>query len=207
MTMRHSPTAHIAADRRGMFSESFRENPLVTGAAGASLIAAGCTTLSGAMILSLFMLVCLPLVGVLACREKESIDSRRRPAFYAAVTCAAVFALSILLDSIFPNSVSGIGIYAPLAAMNGLVMHRTWPDARILLPGEAVVEGAACALCFAVIALPVAFIRELMGAGELMGIHLGLSGISELQYPFFGFILCGLFIGIFRALFGREGSR
>ncbi len=207
MNLRHDAYSQAYDDRHTIFSGTFRENPLITGAAGATLIAAGCTTLGGALILSLFMLVCLPLVGVIACREKESINPRLRPAFYAAVTSATVFLLSLLLDNIFPDAVSDIGIYAPLAAMNGLVMHRTWPEAHILLPREAAVEGLACALCFGLIALPIAFIRELLGGGALLGIPMGLSGISELQYPFFGFILCGLLIGLFRALTGKGAVR
>lgn len=183
-----------------VFGESLVENPLVTGGAGAALIAGGCTTLGAALVLSLFMAVCLPLVGMIACREKESISPRRRPAFYVAVTSAAVFLLSIILDNIIPGAVSDVGIYAPLAAMNGLVMHRTWPDARILLPREAAADGLGCALCFALLALPIAFVRELLGGGALLGIPLGLSGSAALQYPFFGFILCGLFMGIFRSL-------
>lgn len=207
MTLRYNASTQVAYDQRQMFADSFRDNPLVAGAAGATLIAAGCTSLTGAVILSLFMLVNLPLVGIISCREQESIDPLRRPAFYAGVTCTAVFLLSVLIDSIFRGSVSGIGIYAPLAAMNGLVMHRTWPDARILLVREAVVEGLACAVCFGVLALPVAFIRELLGAGSLFGIPLGMSGISELQNPFFGFILCGFFIALLRVFTGSGVGR
>ena len=207
MSIRDRAGYQVASDQMHIFGETFCENPLVTGAAGATLIAAGCTTLTGAMVLSVFMLFCLPIVGVIACKEQESIDARRRPAFYAAVTSAVVFLLSLLLDTVFRGSVTGVGIYAPLVAMNGLVMHRTWSDARILLTREAVVEGVACALCFGMIALPVAFIRELLGGGALFGIELGLEGISELQLPFFGFILCGLFIALFRALTGKGAAR
>lgn len=202
MTLRHNLRTQLAADERQMFAKSFRDNPLLTGAAGATLIAAGCTTLSGALILSLFMLVNLPLVGLVACKERESIDPKLRPAFYTAMTCASVFVLSIILDNLFPGSVSSLGVYAPLAAMNGLVMHRTWPDARILLPREAVVEAMACGLCFALIALPVAFVRELLGGGALLGFEVGLNGAEALQSPFFGFILCGLVIGLIRAIAG-----
>lgn len=204
MTLRHNVRTQLAADSRQLFSESFRDNPLVTGAAGATLIAAGCTTLSGALILSLFMLVNLPLVGLIACRERESVSPWLRPALYAAIPSVAVFLLSLLLDNVFRGSVTSLGIYAPLAAMNGLVLHRTWPDARILLPEEAVIDSLACALCFALIALPVAFVRELLGSGTLFGIPLGISGTDALQTPFFGFILCGLLIGLFRALTGGK---
>lgn len=207
MSIRDRAGYQVASDQMHIFGEAFCENPLVTGAAGATLIAAGCTTLTGAMVLSVFMLFCLPIVGVIACREQESIDARRRPAFYAAVTSAVVLVLSLLLDTVFRGSVTGAGIYAPLAAMNGLVMHRTWSDARILLVREAVVEGFACALCFGIIALPVAFVRELLGGGALFGIPLGMDGISELQLPFFGFILCGLLIALLRALTGKGAAR
>lgn len=202
MSIRDRAGYQVASDQMHIFGETFCENPLVTGAAGATLIAAGCTTLTGAVVLSVFMLFCLPIVGVIACKEQESINGRIRPAFYVAVTSAVVFLLSLVLDSLFRDSVSGVGIYAPLVAMNGLVMHRTWPDARILLTREAVVEGIACALCFAAIGLPIAFVRELLGAGTLFGSSLGMSGISELQLPFFGFILCGLLIALLRALTG-----
>jgi len=205
MTLRHNVRTQLAADGRQMFAESLCDNPLVAGAAGATLIAGGCTTLSGALILSLFMLVNLPLAGYIACREKERIDPQLRPALYVAVTSAAVFVLSLIVDGLFPGSIASLGFFAPLAAMNGLVMHRTWPDARILLPGEAVTEGLACALCFAIIALPVAFVRELLGDGALLGFSLGFEGTDAVQMPFFGFIMCGMLIGLFRAFIGNGG--
>jgi len=202
MSIRDRAGYQVASDQMHIFGETFCENPLVTGAAGATLIAAGCTTLTGAMVLSVFMLFCLPIVGVIACREQERLSTVIRPAFYVAVTSAVVFVLSLVLDGIFRDSVTGVGIYAPLAAMNGLVMHRTWSDARILLTREAVVEGLACGLCFAVIALPVAFVRELLGGGALFGVPMGMEGIGELQLPFAGFILCGLLIALLRAFTG-----
>lgn len=206
MTLKYNVRTQQNADNRQMFAESFRDNPLLAGAAGATLIAAGCTTLTGAVILSLFMLVNLPLVGVLACRESSRMTDRMRPVFYTAVSCGTVFLLSLLLDAVFPESVTSLGIYAPLAAMNGLVMHRTMPDARILLAREAVIEGIACALCFALIALPTALVRELLGGGSLFGADLGMNGAEALQSPFFGFILCGLLVGLVRAAVGRRSA-
>ncbi len=207
MTLRNDPAPRRITGSGQIFLETFCSNPLLTGAAGATLIAAGCTTLSGALILSLFMLVNLPLVGFVACKEKERLSKQLRPAFYTAISSVTVFLLSLLLDNVFPDSVTGMGIYAPLAAMNGLVMHRTWQDARILLPRETIAEGISCALCFALIALPVAFIRELLGGGALLGVSMGISGAGELQSPFFGFILCGLLIGLVRALTGKGVRR
>lgn len=200
--------AQIAAEGRGLFIDSFAESPLFTGAAGAALIAGGCTTLTGAVILCGFVLVTLPLVGLTAFAERERIDERRRPAFYVLLTSLTVLLLSLLVDNIIlPDSVTAVGIYAPLVALDGLVLHRTSADAPILLPRETFIEAMACALSFAVCALPIAFVRELLGGGQLFGQPVGIVGAPALQLPFFGFILCGLLCGLWRTLTGRRAAK
>ena len=75
MSIRDRAGYQVASDQMHIFGETFCENPLVTGAAGATLIAAGCTTLTGAVVLSVFMLFCLPIVGVIACKNPRCITT------------------------------------------------------------------------------------------------------------------------------------
>ena len=80
----------------------------------------------------------------------------------------------------------------------------------MLLGSETVTDALALTAVFALIALPVALIREILGSGELFGISLGFKGNSVFLLPFMGFILCGYLMALVRkmlSLFEGKGGR
>lgn len=216
MALRFSSEDQLGEEKRYMLSRAFQDSPVFSGAYGATLIAGGFVlsggvtgaggSLAGTLILCLFMAVCLPVVGLVSCAEAERMNERTRPAFYIIITAATVLLLSLLVDNVLRGSVSGLGIYIPLVAVDSLVLHRTETDAPIMLPGEAVIEAAGCAFSFAAVAIPAAFVRELLGSGSLLGFSLGFSGASAFKLPFFGFILCGLLTALYRAAFRGKAA-
>ncbi len=198
MALRYNDRSRRISDDGEVFSYALRQNPLLTAAAGTAIIAGGCTTAGNALVLSIMMAVILPLMGLVSAIEAERIRYEVRLAAYCGISAMLVFVLSLIIDTVVLGSVEAIGIFAPLAAFSSLVLARTADDAPILTKREAVFEGLACAAVFALTAMPVGIIREIVGSGKLFGGWLGFSGTDIFTEPGMGFILCGLVIAIIR---------
>ena len=203
MALTYNDRSRRTSDDRAIFSHALRNNPLLSAASGAALAAGGCTTPLSALVMCLIMAAVLPLLGYISAVERERIRPERRMAAYCAAAAAAVFVLSLILDSIVLGCVEAMGVFVPLMAVDPLVLSRTAPDAPILTRREACLEGLACALAFALTALPVGLIRGLLGSGELFGLWLGFAGNSVFARPFIGFILCGLILALLRRLMAQ----
>lgn len=205
--MRYNERARRFGENRRVFSSALKSNPLLATAAGATAVAGGCVSITGALVLLVLMLALLPAVAVISAVERERINVIARPFVYCIFTTLAVFGISVLLDSVlFYDSVTALGIYAPLLAFDGLVLSRTAEDAPILSPREAALESMGVLVCFAAVALPVSLIRELFGSGSLFGLKLGFAGASALRKPFAGFILCGFAVAIYRVVVSKTSN-
>lgn len=200
MALMYNERSRRLSEDGEVLSYALRQNPILSTAAGAVLIAGGCATLGNAVVLSIIMLLMLPLIGFVSAVEMESIQAERRYAAYCAIAAGGVFLISLVVDNIVIGCVEALGIFAPLAAVNSLVLARTSEDAPILTRREAVVEGVACAIIFACIALPVGLVRELLGSGSIGGAWLGWGGNNIFKSPVAGFILCGFAIAIIRKI-------
>ncbi|MBQ4313490.1 MAG: hypothetical protein IJC18_04690 [Clostridia bacterium] len=206
MALRYNERDQMLADSRELFADALVSNKLLISAAGVNLIAGACISLTNACILAVMMAALLPLVGYLSVSESSRLSRDSRPALYCAITTGVVFALSLLFDLILPYGISEMGIFAPLVAFDSLVLYRIADDAPILTRREAAYEGLSCAIVFAAIAIPVAFVREIIGGGSFFGAYLGFSGVSSLQMPFAGFILCGIAIAVYRAIAAKRAE-
>lgn len=200
MALMYNERSRRLSEDGEVLSYALRQNPILSTAAGAVLIAGGCATLGNAVVLSIIMLFMLPLIGFVSAVEMEGFKPERRYAAYCAIAAGGVFLISLIVDNIVIGCVEALGIFAPLAAVNSLMLARTSEDAPILTRREAVVEGAACAIIFACIALPVGLVRELLGSGSIGGGWLGFSGNPIFKSPFAGFVLCGFAIAIIRRI-------
>ncbi len=200
MALMYNARSRRNSDDGAIFAHALRHNPILSAAAGTVLVAGGCRTLGNSVVMCIIMTVLLPLLGYLSAIERERISSQKRMAAYCAGATAVIFVLSLIIDNIVLGCVEAVGIFVPLMAVSPLVLARTAPDAPILTRREAVIEGLTRSLVFALIAIPVGFIRELFGHGTLFGMWLGFAGNDIFDRPFIGFILCGLAVALIRRL-------
>lgn len=187
------------SDPKGAFELAFFRNPLLVTAAGANLIAGGCVTLSNGVIMSLLLIVTLPLAGVFAVLENGRFSKTVRPAVYAAICSVIMFLISLACNAIVGGSADALGVFLPLTALDTMVFMRLVQTTPLDTIGEGLAAGAGTACAFAAAALPAAFIRGLIGGGIFFGSYV-FEGIPALRSPFFGFILCGFIIVLFKRI-------
>ena len=193
-------------DLGDLFVGSYRRNPITVGAAGINLIAGGCVTMSGGVILSVMMLAVLPLVGAVSAFEDGRLPKKVRPAIYALLSGGITLLVAFICNRISTGCIDRLGIYLPLAALDTLVFVRLSDEAPRLTISEGFVSGAGTACCFAALALTVSFIREFFGAGAVFGKYL-FNAYPALQSPYFGFILCGLALAVIKKLAVKRALR
>lgn len=184
-------------DPQEAFASAFFRNPMLVTAAGANLIAGGCITLSNGIIMTLLLLILLPLTGLAASSLKERVSQRIRPAVFAAGCAAIMLALALACNAVSSGSADALGVFLPLTALDTLVFIRLVRNSPEMTAGEGLAAGAGTACAFAILALPIAFLRGLIGGGLFFGQY-AFDGIRALQSPFFGFIVCGAALAVFR---------
>lgn len=184
--------AAIAAPEDGI------PHPMLVHGVGIATIAAACTTAASAVILSVIMLVLCLCMGIIYIFERSEFIQPMRsiiyfvPAAFLACTCG------IVLSFFSAGTATRLGMYLPLTAADALVLARIQPDAPFLSPSDALPDAIRLWWLYAVMALPVGLLRELLGNGTFFGIpfffRLNASGMN---LPFAGFLLLGFALAIY----------
>ena len=95
-------------------------------------------------------------------------------------------------------------MYLPLAAADSLVLARLQPDSPFLSPSDALPSAVSLWWLYAVMALPIGLLREILGSGTIFGfgffIRINASGMN---LPFAGFIMLGFGLAIYTRLSGE----
>lgn len=192
--------------RRQSFVRTFSSNPIISLAAGIFIIAGGASSLSNALVISAVAIVLLPLLCVFAAVENHRIEENVRPIAFFLLSAVLVFGISMAINSIFEKSVEAVGVFVPLMSAAAFSMCSDTLSQKNVDVGEAFSQGLSCALCYALLAVPVGFIRELVGSGAVLGNELGFSGIELFLSPGMGFVLCGFLLAAFNAVFCRPDA-
>lgn len=116
----------------------------------------------------------------------------------AALVYVPVVSMAIQL---FPDDVKSIGIMLPLLITNSLILSKAELRFYRLSKGKMVIDVVSHIVGFDIAVLVIAFIREIIGTGEISGKILGIPlTFPVLVYPFGGFILLGLCAALLRKI-------
>lgn len=178
-------------------------HPMMLHGAGIATIAAACTSAGNALALSLVMLaLCCGMAMVYIYERGEFI----RPMLGVIYLVPAAFiacAAGIVIHWTSPATADSLGMYLPLAAADSLVLARLQPDSPFLSPSDALPSAVSLWWLYAVMALPIGLLREILGSGTLFGfgffIRINASGMN---LPFAGFVMLGFGLAIYRRLSG-----
>ena len=195
------------AERTEDVRSSLLDSPTLLKAAGMATVAGAAVSGVNALLLIALVLALTIAVGTATLLDGDRLEYPFKPIVYTAVTSMTLFAMLMLIRLLFPEQLNKIGIYAPLLAFNSLVLCRIQPDAPMLIGAQAVTDALGLTAMFALVALPVSLVREIIGSGELFGIDLGFGGNVAFLRPFAGFILAGFALAFIRAVIYRREKK
>lgn len=141
-----------------------------------------------------FVLVCSGIVVSLL--RKAIPNSVRIPAFITVIA-SFVTLVMMIVKAYLPALDDALGIYLPLIVVNCIVLGRAEMFASKNGPGAAAIDGLGMGVGFTISLVCMSAIRELLGAGTLLGFQVMPSFIEPMIImvtPAGGFAVLGLLI-------------
>ncbi len=153
------------------------------------------------------------LVGsnlVISLIRKIVPDKVRIPAY---ITVIATFTtiVQLLLAAFFPELNKQLGIYIPLIVVNCIILARAEGFANSHGPLLSVIDGIANGIGYTVVITILAFFREVLGAGSILGFEF-LSGetikpIGIIAQAPGSFILLGCILAAFNFIISKKEKK
>lgn len=150
---------------------------------------------------------------------RNIIPQRIRMMVQTLVISSYVVIVDIVLRAYVPNISKALGPYVGLIITNCIIMGRMEAFASSNKPGVALLDGIMSGIGYSWVLLVIAFVRELLGFGSILGFQvmdplmktLGVSG-GWVQWSFMimapgGFFMLALFIWISNTLVQRGSAQ
>jgi electron transport complex protein RnfE len=146
-----------------------KENPIFVLVLGMCPTLAITTTLNNAIGMGLattFVLVCS---NILISLIKDLIPSKVRIPCYIVVIATFATVIELEMAAYVPSLYQSLGIFIPLIAVNCIILGRAEAFASKNKVFRSLLDGLGMGLGFTLALMIVATIRELLGAGQIMG--------------------------------------
>lgn len=181
------------------FTGLFFRNPVLVGGLLLAPAVVAAFSLKNALALSLTLaVVTLPTLAV-ASVVRKSVQPWLRIPLYSLLAAALLVPAYFVVAPIAPTIFDSIGMYFSLMAMNSVLYIRAEKFAVHNTIGAAVFDGLSYCCGFAVAALLIGGIRELLAYNTLWGISVSFPfKMSGAELPFMGFLLVGMLAAIGR---------
>lgn len=168
---------------------SYRNPILICGFALAPAIMIT-TSLKNSVAMTLaFLVVTLPTL-LAASFLRSRVPQWLRTVLYALIASAFYIPALLAVRQVHPLGVDLMGIYLPLVVINSVVLSRAERFARRNKPQWALIDGLCYTVGFGFVLCVMGVIREMIGAGSVWGVPLGLDQRTPaVLLPFAGFIL------------------
>lgn len=186
----------------------FKGNPVTVLVLGICSALAVTVQLKGALVMALSVIVVTGLSSLVVSMIRNTIPNRIR----IIVQLVVVAMMVILVDQVlkaFAYSISKtLSVYIGLIITNCIVMGRIEAYALANKPWPSLLDGLANGAGYGLILVIVAFFRELLGSGTLLGINVIPDALYDLGYlnnglmilPPFALILLGCIIWVQRTI-------
>ncbi len=164
-------------------------NPISYQVMGICSALAVTTAVNTAVVMSLGLVFVLGLSEAIIASIRQFIPSRIRIIVQLAVVSAFVITLDLVLKACFYSVSKQLSVFVGLIITNTLVMARLEAFSMHHPPWKAFLDGIGNAFGYGLALTVVAVIREILGSGTLMGVHV----IAQYWYDH-GYVNNGLMV-------------
>jgi Na+-transporting NADH:ubiquinone oxidoreductase subunit D len=185
----------------------FDNNPIALQVLGVCSALAVTTRLSTALVMSLAVVGVLMGSNVTISMIRTRIPFRIRIIVQLTIIASLVIVTDQVLEAFAYEINQQLSVFVGLIITNCIVMGRAESFAMAHRPGESLLDGLGNALGYSAVLLFVAFFRELLGAGTVLGVTVLPATTDGGWYPLNGFmtlapsaaLLIGCFIWMLRS--------
>lgn len=201
--MSHANSKNILLD--GLF----RNNPILIQVLGICSTLAVTNVLKNTLVMGVALIfVCAFSSGTVSAIRKL-IPSRIRMMVEILIASTGVIIVDIILKAEMPEVSRQLGPYVGLIITNCIVMGRCEAFALSNPPFHSALDGTANAAGYALVLSAIAFVRELLGSGSILGIRvLGdwWTNWSIMVMAPGGFFVLAIMLWIVKAVQARKGA-
>ncbi len=143
---------------------------------------------------------------VISLLRKAIPDQIRIPAFIVVIA-TFVTIVQLFVKAFIPALDAALGVFIPLLVVNCIIFGRAEAFAFKNKPIPAVVDGLGMGLGFTIAITLICAVRELLGAGTLLGVQVmpaGYMPMDLLVKPAGGFIVLGLMMALMNKLLPKK---
>lgn len=176
-----------------------KENPSFVQLLGMCPLMAVSTSMSNAIGMGLTATIVLMCSNAVISILRKVIPGKIRIASYIIIIAGFVTMMQMILKAYLPALNSSLGVFIPLIVVNCIILARAEAFASKNGIIDSIFDGAGMGLGFTLGLSVLAFIREILGAGQLFGFNLfpeGFQGMNIMIMAPGGFLTLGLVIAV-----------
>lgn len=176
-----------------LYLGGYLRNPVLVQVLGICPVAAAATSVFNALALALVFTVSLILCEVIASLMLKKVPRWIRVAVYVIIGTGVVFPVMYALELFGRDLLAGLGIYLPLMAMSSFNCVHCEKYAVKHSVKASFFDAVASAVGYSLVLLLVGAVREIFGAGAILGFDIvPLRGFGGWLMPFGGLIVIAI---------------
>lgn len=148
-----------------------KENPTFILVLGMCPTLAVTTSVKNAVGMGLSTMAVLILSNLIISCLRRTIPDKVRIPGYIVVIASLVTVVELVLKAFIPSLYAALGLYIPLIVVNCIILGRAEAYASKATPLLAAADGLGMGLGFTVALSLIGLLRELIGAGTVLGFH------------------------------------
>ena len=172
-------------------------NPVTVQLLGMCSTMAITTMLFNGIGMGVSVLIILTCSNVVISLLRKVIPPKIRIACYIVVIAGFVTMVDLSLQAFFPAIAKSLGVFIPLIVVNCIILGRAEAFASKNTVAASAVDGITQGLGYTAVLLILCFVRELLGAGKLLGMQVMPASYVPagiLVLPVGGFLCLGALI-------------
>ena len=186
----------------------FDENPTFVQLIGMCPTLAVTTSLINGIGMGLSATAVLVLSNIVISLLRKLIPQKVRIACYIAVIATFVTLIDLLLQAYIPSLSDSLGLFIPLIVVNCIIFARAEAFASKNGVVKSALDGLGMGLGFTIALAIISAIREVLGAGTILGISVGISTPATVMIlPPGGFLTLGLILGVINIFREKRGKK
>lgn len=206
----------FSKENKAVFAEPLNlNNPIISQVLGICSALAVTSQLEPAIVMGLSVTVITAFSNVIISLIRKTIPNRIRIIVQLVVVAALVTIVSMILKAFAYDVSVQLSVYVGLIITNCILMGRLEAFAMQNGPWESFWDGIGNGLGYAWILVVVGFIRELLGAGTILGIQIVPQSFYDLGYmnngmmtmPAMALIMLGCVIWVHRVINKEENNK
>ena len=194
---------------RQLYEGLFTNNPVLVQLIGMCPTLATTTSLENGFGMGMASTAVLICSNVVISLLRKLIPSKVRIAAYITIIAGFVTAVDLLMQAYLPDLSKSLGLFIPLIVVNCIILARAEAFASKNKVIPSLVDGLAMGLGFTFALCILSTIREILGAGTLLGHPLfgdNFQPAIMMILPAGGFLTLGFVIALFQKILKKIGA-